>query len=387
MNKRIIRYLPGLLGFGAVGAIGFLIVFMRPLQVEVAQPAVNEKVQVFGLGTVEARIMSKIGFEVGAALVELNADHGDKVKQGDVLARLHNSEQEARADKASAGVVNAGAAVRMAEAAAGKARAVLAQKQQSNRRKQTLVTRQTVSIEVAEEAQMEEDVAAADLAVAISNVEVARAGLEDAKALYEYEKVLLDHHGLKAPYDAIVVERHKELGSVLSPGEALFTLVAPDTVWALAYVDEARAGALRVGQTAEVRLRSQPRQMLRGHVARIDIESDRVSEERRVYVACDQCPKNFHLGEQAEVFITTAVLDKVLLVPEMAVEGFDGSHGTVWTVEDGEQRRRVVALGQRTLDSRLEVVEGLPEGARIISTLRPGLREGRAAKVAGDAAQ
>lgn len=133
MNKRIIRYLPGLLGFGAVGAIGFLIVFMRPLQVEVAQPAVNEKVQVFGLGTVEARIMSKIGFEVGAALVELNADHGDKVKQGDVLARLHSSEQEARADKASAGVVNAGAAVRMAEAAVGKARAVLAQKQQSNR--------------------------------------------------------------------------------------------------------------------------------------------------------------------------------------------------------------------------------------------------------------
>ncbi|MEQ8354301.1 MAG: efflux RND transporter periplasmic adaptor subunit [Kiloniellaceae bacterium] len=358
----------------------FLFIFIRPLPVEIARPAENVPVKVFGLGTVEARILSKIGFEVGAALVELNADQGDRVTQGDVLARLHSAEQEARVAKAGAGVVNAEAAVRMVEAAMGKARAVLAQKRQTNKRRQALVARQTISIEAAEEAQMEEDVAAAELAVAISDVEVAKAALEDARAQHGYEKVLLDHHILKAPYDAIVVERHKELGSVLSPGEALFTLVAPETVWTLAYVDEARAGGLRVGQPAEVRLRSLPRQMLQGHVTRIDIESDRVSEERRVYVACDRCPESFHLGEQAEVLITTAVLDEALLVPETAVEGFDGTHGTVWTVEAGALNRREVAVGHRTLDSRLEIVGGLPDGARVVSALRPGLREGRLAK-------
>jgi HlyD family secretion protein len=364
----------------------FLFIFMRPLPVEVARPAENVPVKVFGLGTVEARILSKIGFEVGAALVELNADHGDRVKEDNVLARLHSAEQEARVAKARAGVVNAEAAVRTAEAAVGKARAVLAQRKQTNKRKQALVARQTVSVEAAEESQMEEDVAAAELAVAISDVEVAKAAREDARAQHEYDKVLLDHHVLKAPYDAIVVQRHKELGSVLSPGEPLFTLVAPETVWALAYVDEARAGGLRVGQLAEVRLRSLPRQMLQGHVTRIDIESDRVSEERRVYVACNQCPESIHLGEQAEVFITTTVLDEALLVPETAVEGFDGTHGTVWTVEDGELNRREVAFGHRTLDSRLEIINGLRVGARVVSALRPGLREGRAAKVTEDAA-
>jgi HlyD family secretion protein len=178
------------------------------------------------------------------------------------------------------------------------------------------------------------------------------------------------------------VERQKELGSVLGPGEPLFTLVAPETVWTLAYVDEARAGGLRVGQPALVRLRSLPHRMLKGHVARIDIESDRVNEERRVYVVCDQCPESFHLGEQAEVFITTAVLDEALLVPATAVGGFDGTHGTVWTVEDGELHRREVTFGHRTLDSRLEIVQGLPDGARVVSLLRSGLREGRAARVA-----
>lgn len=384
MRKRVIRYLLALLGLGSAGAAVFLFIFMRPLPVEVSRPAENVQVQVFGLGTVEARVLSKIGFEVGAALVELNVDHGDRVKKGDVLARLHGAEQEARLAKARAGIVNAEAAVRMAEAAVGKARAVLAQKKQINKRKQALVERQTVSIEAAEEAQTEEDVAAAELAVAISDVDVAEAALEDARAQYALEKVLLDHHVLQAPYGAIVVQRHKELGAVLSPGEPLFTLVAPETVWVLAYVDESRAGAIRVGQRAEVRLRSLPRQMFQGHVTRIDIESDRVSEERRVYIACGRCPESFHLGEQAEVFITTAVLDRALLVPETAVEGFDGTRGTLWTVEDGELRRRKVVFGHSTLDSRLEIVDGLPAGARVVSALRPGLREGRAAKIPGE---
>ena len=381
MRKRVFRYLLVLLGLSMAGVAAFLFAFMRPLPLEVARPVENVPVQVFGLGTVEARILSKIGFEVGAALVELNADHGDRVKEGDVLARLHSGEQHARIAKARAGVVNAEAAVKMVEAAVGKARAVLAQKKQTNKRKQSLVARQTVSVEAAEEAQMEEEVAAAELAVTISDVAVARAALEDAQAQYEYEMVLLDHHTLRAPYDAIVVTRHKELGSVLTAGEPLFTLVAPETVWALAYVDEARAGDIRVGQPAEVRLRSLPRQRFQGHPVRIGIESDRVSEERRVYIAWDRRPESFHLGEQAEVFITTAVLDEALLVPETAVDGFDGTNGTVWTVEDGALQRREVAFGHRTLDSRLEIIDGLPDSAHVVTALRPGLREGRMARV------
>lgn len=381
MKSRIIRSLLALLGLSVVGLAVLLFTYIRPLPVEVVRPAENVPVQVFGLGTVEARILSKIGFEVGAALVELNVDHGERVKQGDILARLHSAEQEARVDKAKAGMLSAEAAIKMAKAAVGKTRAVLAQRKQSNRRKQALVARQAVSIEAAEEAQMEEQVAAAELAVAISDVEIAKAALEDARVQYKLEKILLEHHILKAPYDAIVVQRHKELGSVLTPGEALFTLLAPETVWALAYVDEARAGGIRIGQDAEVHLRSLPRQIFRGHVTRIDIESDRVSEERRVYIACDQCPESFHLGEQAEIFITTAVMEEALLVPETAAETLDGTKGTVWTVEGDELHRREVAFGHRTLDSRLEIVNGLPHGAKVVNKLRPGLREGRAATI------
>ena len=50
-------------------------------------------VEVFGLGTVEARVTSKIGFKVSGVLVELRADVGDRVVKGAVLARLDDREQ------------------------------------------------------------------------------------------------------------------------------------------------------------------------------------------------------------------------------------------------------------------------------------------------------
>jgi len=123
MRKRIFRHLLASLVIGVAGAAVFLLLFMRPLPVEVARSAQDVPVKVFGLGTVEARILSKIGFEVSAALVELDADHGDRVEQGDVLARLHSGEQQARVSRAKAGVANGQAAVQMAEANLGKARA------------------------------------------------------------------------------------------------------------------------------------------------------------------------------------------------------------------------------------------------------------------------
>lgn len=382
MTQRIRRMLLGLFAISVLSAFVLVWAFLRPLSVELAGPASDVSVQVFGLGTIEARIFSKLGFEVGAALVELHADHGDRVQEGDVLARLQRAEQRARVAKARAGVGSAEAARMKAEAAVGKARAVFVKKRQTNQRQQALVARHTISAEAAEEAQMDADVAAAELDVAIRDVQVAQAGLEDAMAQAELESALLAQHELRAPYDAVIVERHRELGTVLAPGEPVFTLVAPETVWALAYIDEARAGGIEVGQPAEIRLRSLPGDTFAGHVARIGIESDRVSEERRVYVACDRCPERFHLGEQAEVLITTAVLDEALLVPEIAVAGFDGTGGTVWSVEDGALHRRDVRFGHRTLAARLEIVAGLPDGARVVTALRPGLREGRSVRAA-----
>ena len=85
-------------------------------------------IQVFGLGTVEAQTVSRIGFETAGTLVELHADHGDSVKAGTLLARLHSREQEARVAQARAAVAQAQAGIEQAESAVEKAEVVLKQK-------------------------------------------------------------------------------------------------------------------------------------------------------------------------------------------------------------------------------------------------------------------
>ena len=69
------------------GAMAWLL-FFRPIDVQVSQPERDVLVQVFGLGTVEARVTSKVGFKASGVLVELRADVGDRVAKGAVLARL-----------------------------------------------------------------------------------------------------------------------------------------------------------------------------------------------------------------------------------------------------------------------------------------------------------
>jgi len=363
----------------AITAAAF-IYMNRPIAVQVATIEENVPVRVFGLGTVEARVVSKIGFEVGATLVELNADHGDSVTKGQVLARLNTGEQEAKVAKARAALLIAEANIKKAEANLEKAQAVLAQKQTANQRKQALVGRDIVSQQVAEEASRDEAVAKADVDVAQSEAETVKAQLIDARAQIQFEETMLRHRTLLAPYDALIVERHKEPGTVIKAGDPIFTLIAAGSYWGLAYVDEARAGFIQEGQRVDARLRSRPQDAFTGHVVRIGLESDRVSEERRVFIKGDNPPREIYLGEQAEFWITVAQLDKALLVPEAAVQGYNGREGRVWTIESGRLQRRLVRFRHRTEDARLEIVEGLPPNARAVSRTESDFREGRLAQ-------
>jgi len=373
-------WLSGILLAAAVAA-GFLFFTERPLTVAVVQPEHDVALRIYGLGTVEARILSRIGFEVGAALTALAADAGDSVAKGQELAVLHSAEQEARVARAGAAVTANEANLAKATAAVVRAHAVLAEREAANRRQQGLAQRDVTSAQRAEEAQRDEDVARADLAVAEADVAVIRAQGLDAAAALRQEEVLLADHRLVAPYDALVVTRHTEMGAVVKAGDPIFTLIDPATIWIQAYIDEERAGQLAIGQPGTIRLRSQPSAEFHGAIVRIGIESDRVNEERRVWLRCADCPAEMFLGEQAEVRILTGTRASALMVPEVAITGFDGYRGTVWTVQGGRLARAELTFGARDDRGRVEVTGGLPQEAVIVASPPKGAAEGRRALV------
>jgi HlyD family secretion protein len=303
------------------------------------------------------------------------------VKAGTLLARLNSREQEARVAQASAAVTQAKAAVEQAEAAVEKAESVFKQRTETNARRQQLVQRGVVSPETAGDTQAAADIAKAELRQSQSSISVARASQEQAEALLALEEARLAKYTLYAPFDGTVMARHKELGSALNANEPVFSLIDPESIWALAYIDEARAGQIEMGQPAVVTRRSAPDLKMKAKVVRIDIESDRVNEERRIYVRCGGCPLTFHVGEQAEIVITVATLPRARLVKVTSLTSIRGREATAWTVEEGRLQQRTITLGQRTLDGQVEITSGVPEGAEVVDGSVAGLKAGHKARI------
>ena len=360
--------------------------FLRPIEVQTATRQTDVRQQVFGLGTVGARVVSNIGFKVAGVLVDLKADHGDHVRAGAVLARLDARDVEAQLAVAKAGVSQAEANIAKANADVESAQANLTNAQAVSARRAELARSGYASKEEAQNTEAAMRVARANVDVAGSEIGVARATLEAAQAQLSFNEATLDNYTLRAPYDALVVSRNLQLGSMPVPGQAVFNLVDPQTIWVVGYVDERLAGRLQLGQQADIVLRSRPGERLPGHVARIEIQSDAVNEERLVEVAFDNIPPDIHLAEQAEVFITTGVLPHTVTVPPTAVAGLMDASGTVWTLEHGQLAQRRVSFGPELLDGRLPIVAGLPDGVQVVLAPQVGLRIGRSAKVAEETA-
>ncbi|MDE2167682.1 MAG: efflux RND transporter periplasmic adaptor subunit [Alphaproteobacteria bacterium] len=367
----------------AVAIVAFLSwrVFFSPVTVSLAPVQSNVREQVFGLGVIGARVQSNVGFKVSGVLTELDADQGNRIRAGQVLARLDARDVEAQVAVAKANVAQARANIEKANADVASTTANLTNASRISGRDARLTKSGVVSQEQAQTDEAAVRVATANVAVAHSEVTLAEAALQSAQAQQAFEEATLANYTLTAPYDGRVISRNLELGSTPNPGQSVFTLVEANTVWAVGYVDERLAGRLHVGQPAEIALRSDPSTRLPGHVARIEIQSDAVNEERLVDVAFDQIPDSIHLAEQAEVYVTAAELKQAVVVPQAAVADFADGKGTVWTLESGRLAKRLVTFGPQLLDGGLPVLAGLPAGAAVVLP-QSGLRVGERARAA-----
>lgn len=355
------------------------------ITVRVAVPERDVQVRVFGIGTVEAQVVSKVGFQVGGRIAAIHVDQGEFVKAGSLLAKLDDDAQRAKLMKSEAAQRQAAATLTRVQAQRDRVEANYLQKKSVSTRRQTLVGRGAVSEEAAEDAQAAEKIARSDVNVVEADVAIAKVAQDDAAAQQRLDTVLLSQHELRAPFDARVIARHKELGSIVNAGEATFTLIPPESIWVRTFVDETLAGGLAVGQPAFVRLRSEAGRLVETEIVRIDQENDRVTEERRLYVRCKSCGAQHQLrflGERAEVEIVKRVIPNGVFVPLRLVEAYDGRSGTVWIVRDGRLARQRVQLGDRLLDGRIHIVTELTANVSVVIEDAAGMREGRAARVA-----
>lgn len=278
--------------------------------------------RVYGNGTVEAKVVVGVSSKITGRIGELHADQGDRVKRGRLLARLENQELAEQLRKA---------------------RATLELAARNARRYRNLADKDLVSRLEAEQYETAGRVAAAEESAARSR---------------------LDDTLIAAPEDGLIVSRHLEKGAIVAPGQAIFSLVDPRTVWVKANVDESLLRGVAVGRKALISLRSAPGEEFPGEVVRVGHESDRVTEELVVDVAFTPPLKDFHLGEQADVYILDETRASARSLPSAAVVARGGSRG-VWVIAGKRLEFRAVVAGAEDGRGFTEIVSGLEDGDRV----------------------
>jgi len=320
----------------------------------------------FGIGTAEARYVYKIGPTFAGRLQRVEVQVGERVQAGQLLGEMDPVDLDERIHAQAAALKRAEAAVLAAEAQSQEASARKAHAESQARRYERLLKAQSASEEAVEAKRQERQVAAANFLAARANLEVARQELARTRA--EHEASLRQRANLQliAPVDGLVVARHADPGTTVIAGQAVVEVIDPASLWINVRFDQQRAAGLQAGLPARIVLRSQAGQPLAGRVLRVEPLADAVTEEILAKVVFDALPASLPpLGELAEVTVALVALPAQPVVPNASVQRVAGRLG-VWVVEDDTLRFAPITTGATDLDGRVQILEGLTPGERVV---------------------
>ena len=339
-------------------------------------------VEVMGTGTLEARVKTTISPRIQEHLDEVLVDQGDAVKEGQLLARLNDSDIRAQIEIATAALVAAQAGVERVKSDEARALAVEKNARISHQRVSELLAKRMVSQESMDNAVEQLHIAEADLTRSRAAIAETESQVVTARKTLLYQQQRLSYTRVISPYDGLVVRRDRDPGGVVVPGGSLMLLVATNELWVSAWVNETASSGLNVGQPARVVFRSDETNTVAGEVARLGRETDRETREFLVDVRVRALPPNWTVGQRAEVFIQTGRAESALAVPQMFIQWHSGKPG-VFVNDGGIARWRGVTLGLQGRE-KTEITKGVTAGEQVIRPSVPkqaALSDGQRIKV------
>ena len=306
----------------------------------------------FGVGSVEARQLHRIGPIAPGRLKRLDVEVGDTVKAGQVLGEMDPVDsddrlrsQEAVAKRTAATLTDATARQAYAETQA--------------RRYEQLY---------AEKATSEELMAARRQDLQLANAALAGAREDQIRALSDLQALRAQRSSLRlaAPADGVVTSREVEPGTTVVAGQAVVEVVDPRSLWVNTRFDQVSAGGLAPALPARVALRSRRGQALEGQVLRTELRADAVTEELLAKVGFTAVPKPLPpIGERAEVTVDLPALPEGPVIPNAAVQR-QGQLIGVWTTNGDSPTFVPVKLGRTDLEGHVQVLDGLKTGDAIV---------------------
>lgn len=210
-----------------------------------------------GNGRLEATEV-QIASKTPGRLAEVLVDEGDKVTQGQLLARMDTRTLEAQRNQAEAEVVRARENLNAAQANVQLRQSELLLAQQELGRSESLFKHGFVSAQVIDQLQSRIGTGNAAVTAARAQVSAVAAAIGAAQAQVAQLTSEIDDSSLRAPIDGVIQLRMAEPGEVLGAGGRVLLLIDPNDQYMNLYLSASVAGRLAVGDEARVLLDALP---------------------------------------------------------------------------------------------------------------------------------
>ncbi|MFQ5680241.1 MAG: efflux RND transporter periplasmic adaptor subunit [Gemmatimonadota bacterium] len=352
--------------------------------------------RVSATGHIEPKKKVELRAEVSGRIVELPVQEGQDVEEGDLLMIIDRTQYEAAVDQTKASLAQA-------EAQEAQARSRYKQAARDAQRLRTLQER-TPDLVTAQEVELavtEADAQAAVLRAAEHAVSQARARVDEAKDRLEKTVIRSPMSGRVTRLDMEVGET-VILASFMDP--LLMTISDLSVIEAVMEVDETDIPDIRMGDSAVVEIDAFPDREFSGRVTKIGNSSIRPPSQSgtaegaidfEVRVTLDDPPERVRPDLSTTADVITAVRQKVLAIPITALTLLPAEEVEripseilpdtgrlasrrdvegVFVVEEGIARFRPVEVGIAG-ESYFEVLDGLREGARVVSGSYQAIRD------------
>jgi RND family efflux transporter MFP subunit len=343
-------------------------------------PAAGSATVLNASGYVEPRRKATVSAKITGKVTEVLVDEGMEVEEGQVLARLDDSDARRRYEAIRAERDVARASIEELEVN-------LADAERTLRRTTELHDDGVASIQ-------DLDSATASVDALRAKLTVARISLQAAEAQLAVSAQDLENYTVRAPFAGIAVSKDAQPGEMVSPVSAgggftrtgISTIVDMESLEIEVDVNESHIAKVRPGQPADAVLDAYPDWHIPATVRTVIPTADRQKATVKVRLTFDDLDPRIlpDMGvkvafrEIAEEMDESADVPKSL-IPSAAVHN-DNGQAVVFVLEDEILDRRAVSVG-RGVGGDVEIMAGVIPGDRVVVSPTEGLSDGQRVKV------
>lgn len=319
---------------------------------------------VLASGILEAIDLVNIGAQVSGQVTHIFVEVGDQVKKGDLLAEIDPLIAKNNLKIAQAELASNHAQFKIKQAQ-------LKQSKLTWNRQLQMFQQEACSRADLESAEVQMEIAHAELQNSQASIDAARIKVERAKTELSYTKII-------APMDGTVISIATRQGQTLATSQTVPTLLKLanlDTMNVKAQISEADVSKVKIGMPVYFTLIGDSDTRYNGTLRAIELAPTNINEQQSTivttgnnavyYNALFNVPNQEHALRVAMTAQVVIVLDErkqVLILPQAALSKQLADNTYEVTLIDGEVRRIKTGLKD---DFRIEVISGLSESDEI----------------------